>query len=98
MDFRALIGTVVSNGIVVVKFDELIYSTQKQEEIDALLGAWIEVYWATKVVEPEIEKIEEVVEIETKEEVIETPSKEEIETVEEVEEPKEKKRGRPSSK
>lgn len=97
MDFRALIGTVVSNGIVVVKFDELIYSTQKQEEIDALLGAWIEVYWATKVAEPEIETVEEVVEIETKE-VVETPSEEEIETVEEVEEPKEKKRGRPSSK
>lgn len=39
MQFRALIGTVVSNEKATVKFEELIYTTEHKDEIEMLKKA-----------------------------------------------------------
>lgn len=53
--FKALIGTVVKNSSVAVKFDEVLYNTDKKEEIELLESSdLVEIYGA------KVEKKQEV--------------------------------------
>ena len=63
MEFRALIGTVVSNWKATVTFEDLIYKTEHKDEIEMLKKAeWVSVYWVALVEEPKVKKVEEKVE------------------------------------